>query len=114
VALVRETRIALDTLYRSDLEAADMRRQKTTLLNDLSARAQKVIDEEGGGARNWLAAPLNNARLVSMNLYEGRVAAFRAMYAACDSKLDCFYERAIEVSELADPERNQVLNTLAD
>jgi len=114
LALVRETRSDLDTLYRSDVPADDMRRQKTELLDALSARAQQVVDEDGGGARNWLAAPLNNARLVSMNLYEGRVAAFRSMYTECDRALDCFYKRAREVSELEDRERNGVLESLAD
>lgn len=114
VALVRETRLALDALYGSELAADDMRRQKADLLDDLSARAERVIEEDGGGARNWLAAPLNNARLVSTNLYEGRVAAFRAFYTACDEALDCFYERAIEVSQLEDLERNKLMDELAD
>ncbi|MDH3441021.1 MAG: aminopeptidase [Gammaproteobacteria bacterium] len=114
LALVRETRSALDTLYGSELAAEEMRRQKADLLNALSDRAQQVVDDDGSGARNWLAAPLNNARLVSMNLYEGRVAAFRSMYMDCDRALDCFYERVREVSELQYRERTGLLEALAD
>ena len=114
VALVRETRGDLAALYRQDLPAADMRREKSALLDGLSKRAQQLVDDEGGGARNWLAAPLNNARLVSTNLYEGRVDAFRVMYEACETSLDCFYARALAVSELDASERNRALDALAD
>ncbi|NNF41062.1 MAG: aminopeptidase [Woeseiaceae bacterium] len=114
LALVREPHAALDALYGSDLPAEEMRRQKARLLSELSDRAQQVVDDDGGGAHNWLAAPLNNARLVSMNLYEGRVAAFRSIYADCNRSLDCFYERARAVSEMADRDRNRVLDALAD
>ena len=114
LALVRETRSALEALYRSEIPAEEMRRQKAGLLSELSERAQQAVDDDGGGARNWLAAPLNNARLVSMNLYEGRVAAFRSMYVDCKQSLDCFYERAREVSEMEDRERTLALEALAD
>ena len=114
VAFLRETRDDLVELYRQDIPAAAMRREKAALLNGLSSRLQKLFDDEGGGAGNWLGAPLNNARLASTNLYEGRVDAFFFLYEACAMSLDCFYARAREVSEMDAPERNQVLDELTD
>ncbi|MDG2376030.1 MAG: aminopeptidase [Woeseiaceae bacterium] len=114
VALVLETRDDLVQLYRQDIPAVDMRREKAALLDGLSSRAQKLVDDEDGGSRNWLAAPLNNARMVSTNLYEGRVDAFRIMYETCETSLDCFYARALAVSEMDASERNRVLDELTD
>ena len=114
VALVGETREDLAALYRQDLPAADMRREKAALLDGLSKRARQLVTDDGGGARNWLAAPLNTARLVSTNLYEGRVDAFRVMYEACETSLDCFYARALAVSEMDASARNRALDALTD
>ncbi len=111
-ALVRDTRSALDSLYRSDVSEGEMRRRKTALLGALSAAAQRLVDEEGGGARNWLAAPLNNARLVSSNLYEGRVSAFLALLGDCEQDLACFYARAESISEMEYAERGAALDAL--
>jgi len=111
-ALVRQTRSALADLYGSDQSEDDMRRKKKDLLGRLSAEAQRRVDQEGGGAVNWLAAPLNNARLVSSNLYEGRVGAFRALLDDCSQNLACFYERAAAISELRATERRHALDSL--
>jgi predicted aminopeptidase len=111
-ALVRQTRSKLADLYNSDLSEDEMRQRKKTLLDALSAEAQRLVDEEGDGAGNWLAAPLNNARLVSSNLYEGRVNAFRAIFEECSQDLACFYERAAAISKLDEAERNAVLDGL--
>lgn len=111
-ALVRDTRSALDSLYRGDVSEDEMRRRKTALLDALSADAQRLVDEEGGGARNWLSAPLNNARLVSSNLYEGRVNAFRALFERCEQDLACFYARAESISEMENAERRAALDAL--
>ena len=90
------------------------RRQKRAILDALSADAQELVDQFGNGIGNSLAAPLNNARLVSLNLYEGRLVAFKAILRDCDEELDCFYSRADALAKLPDTERSQALNALAD
>ncbi len=112
-ALVRESRSALDSLYGSAMPVEEMRERKAALLAALSADAQRLVDEAGGGARNWLAAPLNNARLVSSNLYEGRVNAFRALFERCEQDLACFHARAESISEMENAERRAALDALA-
>ena len=108
------TRAALSALYRSNLGDDEMRQRKGEILDDLSVRAQALIDEDGRGVNNWLRAPLNNARLVSMNLYEGRVVAFRKILASCDDDLSCFYEETGKLAQMRADERDQQMDALAD
>ena len=112
--LVRATRTELETLYASNADAENKRAAKREILDRLSADAQALIDADGRGLRNWLAPPLNNARLVSMNLYEGQVGAFRAIYEKCDRSLECFYARAAELGDMSYESRNLVMRAAAD
>lgn len=112
--LVRMAREELAALYRSTLAEDQKRQRKRDIMDALSAEAQVLIDNDGRGVNNWLKAPLNNARLVSMNLYEGRVDAFRSILAACQHELACFYERAAQLGDMPDADRNRELDALAD
>lgn len=111
--LVREARDELAVLYAGEGDDESKRRQKREVLDALSASAQALIDQDGGDARNWLVAPLNNARLASMNLYEGRVDSFRAIFANCNRELPCFYERAAVLGELDGADRLRELDLAA-
>jgi predicted aminopeptidase len=66
------------------------------------------------GARNWLPPPLNNARLASLGLYEGRVGAFKATLRECSGQLACFYAETRALAELELDERKQRLDQMAD
>jgi predicted aminopeptidase len=111
VAPVRET---LATLYEQDIDEITMRQRKMATLDGLSVSAEALIDAQGTQVRNWLAAPLNNARLVSLNLYEGRLEAFKAIAEECRNELSCFYTRAEELANLSDEERSIRLDELSD
>ena len=82
--LVRTTRASLDALYGSDLSEDEMRRRKRQLLDALSIDVQTLVDGEDGTLRNWISEPLNNARLVSMSLYEAQGSAFRTLFRECN------------------------------
>lgn len=112
--LVAPARDALATLYEQHIDAEAMRLRKAEILDELSASAEALIDANGMPVGNWLAAPLNNARLVSLNLYEGRLGAFKAILEECRNDLDCFYTRAEELANLSHEERNVRLNELTD
>lgn len=101
--LVDETRTALNSLYGSALAIDEMRARKQELLDDLSARAAGFLTDSGSAASNWLAPPLNNARLVSLGLYEGYQAGFEQLYAHCSGQLACFYAESAKLAKL-DPE----------
>ena len=111
VAPVRET---LATLYEQDIDEITMRQRKKEILDGLSVNADALIDAQGAQVRNWLAAPLNNARLVSLNLYEGRLEAFRVIMEECRNELSCFHARSEELAKLSDEERSAQLDALSD
>jgi len=114
MALVDAAKMELEDLYASGLAAGPMRTRKRALLDGLSAAAARLIEERGAGAGNWLAAPLNNARLVSLGLYEGRQRAFAAIMRDCEQQLACFYAATGRLAELDKDERDLRLDQLAD
>lgn len=112
--LVDSTRTELADLYGSDLGDDLKRGRKKVLLDGLSAAAGRLIDESGRGAGNWLAAPLNNARLASLGLYEGRLGAFKAILQDCDERLVCFYAETEKLAELDGDQRKQRMDHIGD
>ena len=97
---VAETRDELQRLYETEMDEDDMRMRKREILDALSAEAQRLIDEDGRNVRNWMAAPLNNARLASFSLYEGMVDLFKTVYEDCARDIECFYARSSEIGQL--------------
>jgi predicted aminopeptidase len=98
--LVIATWRALEEMYSGEHEAEDMRTQKRIVLDALSQDVQVAIDASGMEVRNWLAPPLNNARLVSLGLYEGNLPSFRTLMKDCNGDLKCFYAQAAVLAEL--------------
>ena len=62
--------------------------------------------------RNWLAPPLNNARLVSLGLYEGNLSSFRTLMKDCDGDFECFYAQASALADLEFDQRQARLQEL--
>jgi len=114
MALVAVARSDLTTLYALDIDTDDKRSRKSEILHALSNDAEELVVSSGTSMRNWLAAPLNNARLVSINLYEGRSNAFSALMEDCNRDFACFYERANEIASMRDEDRDAALNALSD
>lgn len=104
----------LDALYGSGIADNEMRLRKNELLLQLSDVTQALIDDSGLNVENWLAAPLNNAKLVSIGVYDGNVPAFRMILRDCEGNLQCFYARATEFSDMNAPDRNDALKKLND
>ena len=113
VALVNEARKDLQRIYASGADEQAMRSQKSERLETLKADVEAVLEREGLEGGHWLTADLNNARLLPMALYDGRVPAFRALYAQCEYDLGCFYSEAISLSEMKAEQRNARLDELA-
>jgi len=114
MGLVEAAREKLVTLYDQDIDPELMRIRKAAIFSELSGKAAKLTEENGGEAKNWLAGPLNNARLVSLNLYEGRSSAFRSILVGCENDLDCFYARAEHLAGLSVEDRSERLRELSD
>lgn len=96
---VGEARDELAQLYARDMPVAAKRAAKARILADLSAD----LDADVSATQPWGA--FNNARLASLSLYRGYLPAFRAVFAACDERFACFYERAAALAELPPAER---------
>ena len=63
-------------------------------LENLQDDVVHAVRQAGRDPGAWTRGKLNNARLVSMNLYEGRLPEFRQLLADCEQEPECFYERA--------------------
>ena len=111
---VELAKIELAVLYDSDIEEARMRQQKHAVLDALSSDVGELLSRNGADAPGWLAGTLNNARLVSLGLYEGWLPAFRALYEECNGKLACFYDETRNLAALPPDERYARLILLAE
>ena len=94
MALVAVARVELDELYTSDIDDEDKRRQKKTRLHMLGEDAAALLQCNGRDGTNWLDGQLNNARLVSMTLYEGRLPEFRSLFDQCEQDFECFFDES--------------------
>ncbi len=114
MALVRDARADLKELYGEEIDDEQKRSRKRGILDQLSLQAGALIEDSGIGLRNWLAAPLNNARLVSLGLYEGGQNAFSHIFADCKGNLQCFYATAESLAALSFEDRKRRLESLSD
>lgn len=93
---VEQARTELASIYSGSLSVDAMRLQKKDLLAALHGDLTGEFERSGREPPAWLSDGLNNARLASMVLYEGRLPEFRALFAGCDGDFVCFYDRAKE------------------
>jgi predicted aminopeptidase len=115
MALVESARDDLEVLYDSGVGEDEMRRRKRERLDRLRDDIAGMYAAEGRSINDeWLSRPFNNARIVSMVLYEGHLPAFRQIFAGCDDDLACFYAEAERLAELDKPERDAALGALQD
>ena len=96
--LIAEARADLEALYSSAAGDNEKRSRKSNRLNALQEAIAACLRQAGRDPGSWLNGALNNARLVSMTLYEGRLAEFRELLALCEYHIDCFYDAARELA----------------
>jgi predicted aminopeptidase len=113
MALVANARDDLRTVYAATDSDEDKRRRKQARLEQLAREAGARLEQSGRDSASWLRGGLNNARLVSMALYAGRLPAFRALLDNCDEDIRCFYARAGDLAKLTKPARDAALTALA-
>jgi len=112
MVLVQKTRESLVRLYAEDIDNDAKRVRKSTFLDEVSAQAGGIVEQSGTGVANWLAAPLNNARLVSLGLYEGQMGAFNQILQNCSGDLECFYIETEKLAVLSISDRRHALDML--
>jgi predicted aminopeptidase len=105
------TRNQLQMLYASGLDEQSMRERKRQMFKALADDVQRLTEKSGYDV-NWFSGPLNNARLASIGLYEGRLEAFNSILRHCDSDLECFYRKSAALAEMSKKARDTELDRL--
>ena len=98
MSLVGAARADLREIYTASVDDEQKRLSKQTRLEQLSADVGSLLEESGRERSSWFSGELNNARLISMTLYEGRLPEFRVLLEECAQRLDCFYDKAKELA----------------
>lgn len=96
--LVEPARADLEAIYSRDIDADTMRAEKRARLDRLTTAINAELEKSGRESPEWLREGLNNARLASMALYNGRLPEFRALLADCNDDIECFYAAARSMS----------------
>jgi predicted aminopeptidase len=113
VDLVGDARNDLQKIYDAGDQVEAMREKKAQRFELLQSRVREELRSAGRDGNHWLTTDLNNARLLPMSLYDGFMPAFRKLLENCADDIECFYEGAMQVSELEKDERNERLAELA-
>ena len=116
-ALVLASRERLERLYASGLAEEQMRAGKQAEFARLRAEYQALREGEWGGTGRydgWMAAPLNNAKLLPFGLYDRWVPAFAALFAQAEGDWPRFYQRVTALGKLPENERQQALQAWSD
>ncbi|MDH3304053.1 MAG: aminopeptidase [Gammaproteobacteria bacterium] len=113
MTLVARARDDLRVTFAAAVEDDEMRRLKALRLERLAEDMRSTLTRAGRKSASWLNVELNNARIVSMTLYEGWLPSFRSLLARCEQDIQCFYDRAKELAQLDAAERDARLEALA-
>jgi len=97
--LVEQARADLAAIYSADTDAETMRAKKQARLDQLEIAINAEIKRTGRESPEWLHDGLNNARLASMVLYNGRLPEFRDLLSDCNDDIECFYAAAATLAE---------------
>jgi predicted aminopeptidase len=115
-ALVLDLRDRLRALYARELPAAAMRAAKRAEIEAFRERYAKLRDGAWHGDRRydrWVAAPINNARLVPFGLYDRWTGAFACLLRRADGQWAAFHAAARKLAALPRAERDRRLAELA-
>lgn len=114
-ALILDSRARLQALYQSPQSDAAKRAGKQAEFERLRQRYRQLRDRQWQGDRRydaWIAAPLNNARLLPFGLYDQHLPAFAALFQQSGGDWPQFYRSAAELARLPHAERQQTLARL--
>ena len=92
--LVATARADLEEIYAKTIDVTKMRSAKSARLHLLEVAIKREFEESGREVSAWVSDGLNNARLASMALYQGRLPEFRKLLAECNDDIRCFYSAA--------------------
>ena len=111
-ALVLDLRERLRALYARELDAPAMREAKAREIEAFRERYRRLRDTEWKADASydpWVAAPINNARLVPFGLNDHWVPAFERLFIQANSDWATFYGYVRGLAHLPKAERDERL-----
>jgi predicted aminopeptidase len=114
-ALVLDLRERLRKLYASGVDQPTMEAGKQREIAAFRARYAQWRDRDWPGEHAydaWVAAPINNARLVPFGLYDQWTPAFAALFKQSQGQWPAFYQRVRELSRQPKRQRDALLAEL--
>ncbi|MBN8728862.1 MAG: aminopeptidase [Xanthomonadales bacterium] len=114
--LVLDLRERLRRLYASELAPPGMRQRKQEEIAAFRERYAQLRDRDWNGDPRWdawVAAPIDNARLLPFGLYDRWLPAFAALFDAAGADWPAFYQRARALARRPPAERDRLLAELA-
>lgn len=110
--LVLDLRDRLKTLYASGADEPALAVGKQREIVDFRARYVQWRDSQWPDDRrydNWVAAPINNARLLPFGIYDHWTPAFAALYTQAERQWPAFYASVRQLALLPKAQRDQAL-----
>ena len=113
--LVLDTRARLEQLYQGSLSAEQMRAGKAQEIERLRSDYRRLRDTQWGGQGRydaWIAAPINNAKLLPFGLYDQWVPAFATLFAQSNRDWARFYSQVQRLGAMPELQRRAALQAL--
>jgi len=114
VEFVTAYRERFGELYRRDLSAAEMRREKAALQARMRGDYGSLKARWGGyaGYDGWFSRSLNNAQLSTVGSYNDLAPQLRELLRIHDNDLPAFYEKMRELGRMRPEHRVEYLRSL--
>lgn len=116
-SLVTATWRELDTLYSQNLAPEKTRVLKRQVFEKMKERYSVLKTKWGGysGFDEWVAKPMNNARIAGENEYGNFVPVFRKLFEFSGRNFQYFYQKTEALAKLSPQERaEEIQNILKD
>ncbi|MFJ3525750.1 aminopeptidase [Pseudomonas sp. NPDC090203] len=113
--LVLATRDRLKALYAEPLSPEVMRQRKAAEFERLRSEYRTMRDSQWGGDKrfdNWVYAPMNNARLLPIGLYDQWTPAFAALFKEVGGDWPAFFAAVEKMGALPKDQRKAALERL--
>jgi predicted aminopeptidase len=110
--LALETRDRLKALYAEPLSPDVMRQRKAEEFERLRSAYRQMRDSQWGGDKrfdSWVYAPMNNARLLPIGLYDQWVPSFEALFRQVKGDWPAFFVAVEKMGGLPKDERKAAL-----
>lgn len=114
--LALDTRDRLKALYAEPLTPELMRQRKAAEFERLRSEYRQLRDSQWGGDKRfdtWVYAPMNNARLLPIGLYDQWVPSFEAVFRQVNGDWPAFFSAVEKIGGLPKDERKAALERLA-